>query len=66
MVDTRFGTSVGAWLMHLLWYKLWYTIDAWYGTGLWFGTWLRHIPYDGMLVILVHSLLSPNSWHITP
>jgi hypothetical protein len=33
MVDAWFGTGVGAWLMHLLWYRLWYTVDAWYGTS---------------------------------
>jgi hypothetical protein len=33
MVDAWFGTGVGAWLMHLLWYRLWYMVDAWYGTG---------------------------------
>jgi hypothetical protein len=28
MVDAWFGTSVGAWLMHLLWYRLmvWYML----------------------------------------
>jgi hypothetical protein len=49
MLDARFGIGVGAWLMHLLWYRLWYMIDTWY------GTWLRHISCDGMLVILVHA-----------
>jgi hypothetical protein len=33
MVDARFGTGVGAWLMHLLWYRLQYKIDVWYGIG---------------------------------
>jgi len=32
MVDARFGIGVGAWLINLLWYRLWYTGDAWYGT----------------------------------
>jgi len=26
-----------------------------YGLAICFGSWLRHISYDGMLVILVHA-----------
>jgi hypothetical protein len=42
MVDARFGTGVGAWLMHGL-VQLWCVVDAWFGTGV--GAWLMHLVW---------------------
>jgi hypothetical protein len=49
MVDPWFYIVVGAWLMHLLWYRFWYMIDSWYGTS--FGTQLilGMVQVDGLV-----------------
>jgi hypothetical protein len=54
MVDARFGTCVGAWLMHGL-VKLWCMVDAQFGRGCWcmvhakfvigVGAWWMHLVW---------------------
>jgi hypothetical protein len=66
IVDTLYGTGFGAWLMYMVWYKLWYMVDmhgwcmVWYRLMcmVWYRLWYMVYAHD-IVMVLVYMWVDP-------